>query len=151
MDKRLRAFWLPGLLMGVLSMSLLLVCVRLGVAPLTFFPHWHHPWQFYLPWLAMLPFLGALRAYWSRRAGGRTPMQLAAGLFPAMALTALGIIGLVIDIIVDVGTGRHTIWHSLCGLGYFPVCWNLAPGAALLLGTWLFLEARRGKSSGRLT
>jgi hypothetical protein len=151
MNKRLRAFWLPGLLMGVLSMGLLLVCLRLGFQPLTFFLHWHHPWQFYLPWLAMLPLLGALGAYLSRRLGGGTSMQWAAGLFPAIALTALGIVFLVIDIIVDVGTGHHTIWHSLCGFGYFVVCWNLAPGAALLLGTWLFLEARRGKSSGRLT
>jgi hypothetical protein len=90
MNKRLRAFWLPGLVMGVLSMGLLLVCLRLGFQPLTFFLHWHHPWQFYLPWLAMLPLLGALGAYPVSPRGRRDLNAVGSGAFPSNSTDGFG-------------------------------------------------------------
>lgn len=141
-NTRVRTLWLPGLVLFLASMGLLGLLIWAGVRPLTFFLNWHHPLQFYVPWLVVLPVLGAVGAYWSRRAGGGTRTRLLASVFPVLPLAGMAVVGLLADLIVDVGGGRHSVWHTLCGAGYLVVCWLLVPGAALLLGALPFLERR---------
>jgi len=146
-SERVKTLWLPGLATFFVSMSGVAILLWAGVRPLTFFPHWHHPWQFFLPWLASLPLLGALGAYWSGRAGGKGTTPILAAVFPVIAMSGFGIVALVADLIGDVGGGRHSVWHSLCGFGYFVVCWLLAPGTALLLGAFPVARLRSRKPS----
>jgi len=146
-NNRVSALWLPGLVVLSVSMGLLMVLIRAGLRPLTFCLDWHHPLQFYVPWLLTLPLFGALGAYWSLRAGGGTRRRLLAGVFPVVAMAASFVVLLPIEIIGDVVVGgRHFIWHSFCGFGSFMVSWVLFPGAALLLGALPFLKAQPGNS-----
>ncbi len=70
MNRRTKSLWLPAMasLLGAgLAMALL---QKIGVRPRLV---WNGPVEMglYLPWLAVLPFFGALGAYLSR-AGGRS-------------------------------------------------------------------------------
>lgn len=147
MRERVKSIWIPGSVIFLASMGFLRVLIQFGVRPVTFFTDWHHPWQFYLPWLIVLPAIGALGAYCSRLLGGDRRRQFLAGMFPVVVMACFGLFALVTDLLVDVGFGhRHSVWHSLCGFGYFIVCWVVAPGAALFLGTLLILHNREAKS-----
>jgi hypothetical protein len=83
----------------------------------------------YLPWLATLPFAGALSAMLARRAGARPKQQLTAAAFPALYL--------LIEFFV----------MSLVG-GFFwriPVYWVLIPALLGVLGAWPFLSGGHGR------
>lgn len=147
MNQRSKTVWLPGLVILTGSMVLLRFLINAGVQPLTFFTEWHHPLQFYIPWLLTLPLFGAVGAYWSRRHGGRTKARLLAGMLPALCMLGFGFVALVAGLIVDVGGGRHSIWHLLCGFGWYLLCWTLAPGLGLMLGTLPLLRGRSGTTT----
>ena len=140
MNQRTRRIWLPGFVTLTVSMGLLRVLIGAGLQPLTFFPQWHHPLQFYTSWLIALPIFGALSAAWSQRAGGDAKARLLAAVFPVVSLTCFGLLALAADLIVDVASGRHSIWHTLCGFGSFLLCWVVVPGTALLVGATPFLK-----------
>jgi hypothetical protein len=146
MNNRTKCIWLPGLVMLTVSMGMLRALISAGFRPLTFFPNWHHPLQFYTPWLLALPILGALGASWSQRGGGGRKARVLAATFPAIALAGFGLVALAADLVVDVWGGRHSVWHTLCGLGSFLLCWVLAPGLALLAGATPFLKSRTESS-----
>jgi hypothetical protein len=146
MNQRSRIIWLPGLVMLTASSGLLSILIRSGVEPFTFFLTWHHPLQFYIPWLITLPFLGALGAYAAQRLGGAKRERFLVGIFPAACILAMIIFGFLAELVVDVGSGRHSIWHALCGFGVFVLCWALVPGMALLLGTLPFLRGDSGRA-----
>jgi hypothetical protein len=97
--------------------------------------HSHHPLQLYVPWLLLLPFLGAAAALWSRREGATTRESALAAMFPAIAAFALTLIATPLDILVDVVLKRsHTVEHSLCGTAWLLVSFVIAPGLALAVG-----------------
>lgn len=93
---------------------------------------------FYAPWLASLPFFGALGAYLSARRGGLLGTVLLASVFPVLALTLAFLsmfpIGFVIERVigrpVDFSIVATTILRD--GIG-----WVLVPAAALLAGGFL--------------
>jgi hypothetical protein len=138
MNKRVTQFWFPAFL----SLSLSMVCLALiqifgpnpWMAPVT------HGWRFiapvvlvYIPWLFTLPFIGALGAYISSRAGGRTRATFSATIFPILPYTVFFIIGLPIAMILDDHIARNvTIPMFFIGL----CAWVVFPGAALLAGGW---------------
>ena len=140
MTDRIRAVWLPGLAAVLVAEGSLYLLQQAGVRPLTFFLDWHHPLQFYVSWLLLLPLVGAVAALWSRRAGGTSRQRVLAAAMPALAELGLIIFGTVVDIIGDVGGGRHSIWHTFCGTGSFSVSRMLVPGLALLLGAAPFVS-----------
>jgi hypothetical protein len=134
MQKRVHQLWIPGFLTMALSIVFLVTLQKLG------FNARMVPWRdsdifFYAPWLVSLPFLGALGAYISSRAGGLRRTALLASIFPALALTLTFLlmfpIGFVIERIIGIQVDFRTVAAALLRDG---VDWILIPGAALLAG-----------------
>jgi hypothetical protein len=148
MSRRVRALWLPAVTVTLAAEVALYVVMRSGYRPWTIPLDWyvfhaqHYPLQFYVPWLATLPFIAAAAACWSRRQGG-TPREAAlAALFPAIAALGLIVVSTPLDVLVDVVIRRsHTLEHTFCGTAWGLVSFVLAPGIALALG--LLVAARR--------
>jgi len=146
MTRRVRALWLPALTVTLVAEVTLYLVMRSGYRPWTIPLDWHvfhshHPLQFYVPWLAALPLVGAAAALWSRRQGG-TPREAAvAAMFPAIAAFGLIVLSTPLDVLVDVVIQHsHTLEHTFCGTAWALVSFALAPGLALALG---FLVATR--------
>lgn len=136
MPNRVTQFWIPAFLTLFLSM----VCLALIqiFAPSHWFTPATHGWRFvapvvlvYIPWLFTLPFIGALGAYISNRAGGRARAVFSASIFPIFPYTVFFIIGLPIAMVLDDQVARNlTIPMFFVGL----CAWVIFPGAALLAG-----------------
>lgn len=93
---------------------------------------------FYAPWLASLPFFGALGAYLSARGGGLLGTALLASVFPALALTAVFLLMFPIDFVVERVIGRPVDFGLVAtALLRDGIDWILVPGLALL--AWGFL------------
>lgn len=133
MNHRTKALWFPGTA-TLLAASMLLALIQFaGFRPQLI-------WlggvgmQFYWPWLAGLPILGAMGAYLSRRGQGPIHARLAAGLSPALVmLITMSLIlpwGLAID-----GFSFLRLVHFGIGI----TNWVAIPGGALFLGTLPFL------------
>jgi hypothetical protein len=134
MQKRIHQLWIPGFLTMALSIVFLVTLQKLG------FNARMVSWRdsdilFYAPWLVSLPFLGALGAYISSRAGGSRGTALLASIFPALALTLTFLLMFPIDLIIEPIIGRQVNFGIVAtailrdGIG-----WILVPGAALLVG-----------------
>jgi hypothetical protein len=134
MQKRVHQLWIPGFLTMALSIVFLVTLRKLGFNPRMV------SWRdsdifFFAPWLVSLPFLGALGAYISSRAGGSRGTALLASIFPALALTLTFLLMFPIDMIIEPIIGRRVDFNIVAaallkdGIG-----WILVPGAALLVG-----------------
>lgn len=140
MRPRVRALWVPGMAVTLAAQATLYVVMRSGYRPWTMgldrhVFHSHHPLQFYLPWLAALPFIAAAGAFWSRRRGGTVRQAALAGLFPALGAFGLVLAATPLDILVDgVILRSHTLEHTFCGTAWALVSFSLAPGIALAVG-----------------
>jgi len=151
MQKRVHQLWIPGLLTMALSTVFLMTLQKYGFQGRTV------SWRgsnihLYLPWLLSLPFLGALSAYISLRAGGSRGTVLLASIFPALAFTAAFLLMFPIGVLIELVIGRHSDFSIVAavllrdGIG-----WILVPGAALLAGGLLFHLLFGGRSSSRDT
>jgi len=151
MSSRVRAVLIPGLVAVIVAEVSLYLVQRLGVRPLTLLLEWHHPLQFYIPWLLGLPLVGALAAFWSHGQGGTPRQVLMAAMMPALGeLVFMVLIVTPPDILGDVVIGRHhSIWHSLCGTGSFAISRVLVPGVALFIGG-ILVALRREPASVQL-
>src|SRR5437016_9616469 len=147
MPKRVTQFWLPAFLTLLLSMVLLTVIEVFGP----------HPWitpvsggrlrmtpvaVVYVSWLLLLPLIGALGAYMSRRAGGSARTVFLSIVFPILPYLAFFLIGLPVALILDDHVAHNiTIPALLVGLS----AWVIFPAAALLAGGWPvhFFASRR--------
>ena len=141
MTRRVRALWLPAVAMTLVAEAALSMVMCSEYRPWTVFLDWyvfhaqHHPLQFYVPWLAVLPFIAAAGALWSRRQGGTSREAALVAMFPAFAALWLTILATPIDLLVDVVLEhKHSPAHSFCGTAWLLVSFVLAPGAALALG-----------------
>ena len=135
MRKRARQLWIPGFLTFMLSTFFLMTLPKIfGVHPRivesgpgTIFV--------YVPWLAALPFIGALGAYLSSRAGAARTIVLLASVFPVLALPAALLlmlpIGLVVKWIIGMPVDFSFVATAILREG---ISWILIPGAALLAG-----------------
>lgn len=86
MKKRVQQLWIPGFLTLVLSVVLDQVFYRFGFRS-RIIGSGTGAIFLYVPWLMALPFVGALGAYVSSRAGGSRGTAVLAGVFPMAALT----------------------------------------------------------------
>jgi hypothetical protein len=134
MQKRMRQLWIPGFLTLILSMLFLTAIYRLGLRGRLVWSG-SNAILLYTPWLAGLPFIGALGAYVSSRAGGSRAAVLFVSVFPALALTGAFLLMFPIGLAIQGVTGSQGDFSVVAtvllkdGIG-----WILAPGAALLAG-----------------
>ena len=134
MQKRLRQLWIPGFLSLILCLLFQAALQRLGLPPRIV---WSGPSApiLYMPWLAALPFFGALAAYVSSRAGGSRATVLFVSVFPALALTFAFLFMFPFSMTIQLIAGRPVDFSRVAtvllkdGIG-----WILVPGVALLAG-----------------
>ena len=143
MNYRVKTLWLPGACTIALSGVLLrLLQIASAPAPHVFWLRQGMPLVIYWQWLLCLPLIGALGAYWSRRAGGKLLERALAVSFPV-----LGMMGLPTLILPFVLIFRWIGHHNalLVPSAMLLLVWVVLPEAALLLGGLPFL---RGYAAG---
>jgi hypothetical protein len=141
MNYRTKALWLPAL--GALTLSNGLLAIIQIFGPLTHF-YWLNPYMgmrpfymFLVPWLSLQPVVGAVAAFWSRRAGGAVRHQLIAALAPAIAQLGVFVLILPFSIMLDKHVANHV---RLSAFLLMTVIWVLLPALPLLLGAAPFLR-----------
>ena len=148
MQKRVHRLWIPGFLTLTLSMIFVITLQKLGFQP-RIVESGPNLILFYAPWLAALPFFGAVGAYLSARRGGLLGTLLLVSVFPALALTTAFLLMFPIGFVIEWIIGRPVDFSIVAtailrdGIG-----WILVPGAALLAGGFLvhLLFSRRSWS-----
>jgi hypothetical protein len=153
-NKRVSQFWFPALVTLFLSMVLLMVIQLVGPDPAAPDPliagssHWRLIAPIavvYVSWLLTLPFIGALGAWLSKRAGGSFKTIFSAMAFPVFPFLTFFVIGLPIALILDDHVAHNiTIPAFLVGAS----AWIVFPAIALVSGGLpvYFLFSRSGSS-----
>ena len=136
MNYRVRTLWLPGAFTLVLS-GILLRLLQIPSAPS---PHifWAQSGLVvYWRWLACLPVVGALGAYWSRHVGGRLLERALAVSLPAMGMVCLPLLMFPFVLVYDL-----IRFHSFpfVPMAVLLLGWGVLPEAALLAGGLPFLR-----------
>jgi hypothetical protein len=134
MSDRIRQLWIPGLVTLLLANVALTVMQRLHVEPLLVGVGKYWTLCVYLPWLLILPMVGAIGGYLARRAQGRGwHVYLAAG-FPALVIGGLFLLILPLVLVFDRDVASHIEPSGmLAGL----TSWVVLPGMALAAGVAL--------------
>lgn len=151
-NQRVLQFWFPACLSLFLAQAGLMLIQTLGPAaysrPAAIGPRIMPPAAVYAAWLITLPFIGALAAYLSRRAGGRASSSFWAITFPVFPFLAFLAIGLPLAIALDDHVARGvSLPLFLVGLSG----WVGFPAAALLAGEYRFNTSSRGSDARRIT
>ncbi len=130
-SNRVRQFWLPGF--ATLFLSTILLAVTEIYGPKPWIMSWGHPpvALIYIPWLFCLPFVGAVGAYLSYRAGGSGRTIFLSTIFSALPFLASIVVVLPVSLIFD-----HFIAHNIAPMALVMALlgWVLIPVAALLAG-----------------
>jgi hypothetical protein len=147
MNYRTKVLWLPALCALTLS-NVMLALMQIFGPPAHFY--WFYAGKdletfcaFISPWLISQPVVGAVAAYWSRRAGGAVRHQLLAALAPAIAMLGLFLLILPFAMIVDKHVPRHI---KLTGFVVLTATWVLLPALPLLIGAAPFLRKPQPQS-----
>lgn len=153
MTPRTSRLWLPGLVTLLVAMIMLPILEWLGLNPQFFFLRRPHGQEYVFPvytvWLMLLPFVGALGAYLSSRAGGTRPAIITSGIFPALAIFVVLLLVLpylgflehrleanarfVFDNLINEPFGRLGVVAG----------WVLVPGVSLMIGVQAYLLISR--------
>ena len=141
MNDRTKAFWLPGLLSLVGSIVFFAIFDAAGLHPYRagdFSSSVNHfRVTIFLPWLCVLPFLGAASAYFSRRAGSGRTLRVVAALLPVLGFLT----GFVVAIpLVFAVNGMLGINATLPAIAAGVLSMVVIPGVGLLLGVVPFLR-----------
>lgn len=141
MNDRTRGFWLPGLLSLVGSMVFFAIFEIAGLRPYVAGNFGsavnHFAVNIFLPWLCVLPFLGAASAYLSRRAGRGRTLRVVAALLPVLGFLTGFVVAIPVVFAVNGMPGINAILPAVSA-GMLSMV--VAPGAALLLGIAPFLR-----------
>ncbi len=142
MNDRTKGFWLPGLLSLVGTVVFFAIFETAGLHPYRvgdFSSSMNHfGVTIFLPWLCVLPFLGAASAYFSRRAGSGRTLRVVAGLLPVLGFLT-GFV-LVVPLVFAVN-GMPGIKAIVPAIAAGVLTMVVIPGAALFLGIAPFLQA----------
>jgi hypothetical protein len=145
MNARVKCVWLPGLLTFFISMALLEVAQKFGPQPMVL--HLDHPpvLMFYTRWLLILPLVGVLGAYLSKRGGGSLGATILASIFPVLPFATVFLIAIPVGL-----SSEHAVPHTIVAAAFYEAMlgWVLAPAVALLIGGLLvhFAFSRRSQS-----
>jgi hypothetical protein len=104
----------------------------------------------YVSWLLTLPFIGAMGAYLSNRAGGSPRAVFSSVLFPVLPYLAFFVVGLPLILILDDRVAHNIMIPALfVGLS----AWIIFPAVALLAGGLAvqFFVSRRLDSRGTMS
>ena len=145
MIERMKRFWFPSVAILFASAAFLAAIQAAGVRPY-FMMKGELPLVIYLPWLVVLPFLGAGGAYWARCQRGGQTVAGAIELLPVLkffgSFVAVFVVSLLVALPVCVALGALTpnakFFIVLAGA---ILSWVIIPGATLLLGTLPFLRS----------
>ncbi|HEV2314167.1 MAG TPA: hypothetical protein VGR94_02595, partial [Candidatus Acidoferrales bacterium] len=141
----IKRFWFPSVAILFASVAILAAIQAAGLRP-HFMMKGELPLVIYLPWLVVLPFLGAGGAYWARCQRGGQTVAAAIELFPALKLFGSFVVVFVVSLLVAlpicVALGALTpdaeFFIVLAGA---ILSWVVIPGASLLLGVLPFLRS----------
>lgn len=158
MNYRTKVLWLPALGSLTLSSVLLATLQFFGLVPrfywlsksMTAGPYF----TIYIPWLVVLPIVGAAVALWSQRAGGRTVHRLLAALAPAIGVLGTFLLIPLLSLSIYMFLRLFRIWHGpspyadmhafqgslWIGTGAILGSWVLFPAVGLLIGAAPFLR-----------
>jgi len=139
MNYRVKTLWLPGACTIALSgIVLRLLQIPSAPAPHVFWLRQGLPLIVYWQWFVCLPLVGAVGAYWSRRAGGKLLERALAVSFPV-----LGPMGLPMLILPFILIFRWLVHRDalLVPSALLLLIWVVLPEAALLLGALPFFRA----------
>jgi hypothetical protein len=158
MNARLGRFWLPSFVSLAASAITLVLFSFLGLGPGPFSSRpGHSIWwghlvngiisgphvlNEYTAWLMALPFIGALGAGLSRRAGGTVREIVISGVFPALAW--LTIVLVVLLFAASLGQGLDVVIAPVRPAGLILLL-VLIPGASLLLGVLAYSDVTKGR------
>jgi hypothetical protein len=153
MTPRTSRLLLPSLATLLLAMIMLPILERMGLNPHFLFLHGprgqEHAFPVYTVWLMLLPFVGALGAYLSSRAGGKRSAAVISGIFPALAFFVVLLFVLPFSGILEHGLepNARSVFDNLLGepFGRLGVVagWVLVPGVSLLIGVQAYLLISR--------
>ncbi len=149
MTNRVRQFWLPGLVTFVLSGGALGLLEKFGPRPWIVTLRGVLPvGLLYIPWLLLLPLIGALGAYLSHRAGGSRRAVFSSIVFPVLPILISILLVLPVSLFSD-----HFMAHMIGPMSLVMALlgWVLVPGAALLVGGLLTQLLFSARSSSRHT
>jgi hypothetical protein len=134
MRDRVMRIWIPGLVTLVFSSAVLAVMQWAGVKPVI--SHAGEPRQFflYIPWLILLPPIGALAGYLSRRANGEGWRVYFAASLPAIGVGTFFVLLFPLTFVIDPQVPMSIKGPAIvAGM----LNWVVLPGAALSLGVAL--------------
>ena len=136
MDVHVKKVWLPGAASCLLFLGFFYVLILLPFdkSRFTFIS---------VPYL-VLPFVGALGAYLSRRLMGSVVERILSALFPVFALVAVFAVRIVYGLFFE-GV-PYTLPHFLAGLTVTLV-FVIVGGLLLVLGAWPFCRPHPGEKS----
>jgi len=145
MNYRVKTLWLPG----AFTLALSGIVLRLFQIPSAPSPHvfWAQTGLVvYWRWLACLPVIGALGAFWSRHVGGRLMERTLAVSLPALGMVCLPLLMFPIVLIYDL-----IRFHSFpfVAMAVLLLGWGVLPEAALLVGALPFLKRDASAQPGQ--
>ena len=134
MQERVWQIWIPSLVTLVSSTVVLSGLIGTGTRPIIWHPEEPRGVILYIPWLLLLPLIGAVGGYLSRRAQGSGWRVYVAGLFPALAM---GLVLVLIFPFVFVINPQVAPQFKFTSLMAMVVSWVVLPGIALCIGVAL--------------
>ena len=138
MDLHVNKVWLPGAASCLLFFGLYFMFSLLPVYT-NFYSTHRFPFTS-IPYLAVMPFVGALGAYLSRRMKGSVVERILSALFPVFTFAALFAVRIVYGLFFE--GEPYTLPHFLAGLSLTLIV-IIVGGLFLVLGAWPF--CRNGK------
>jgi hypothetical protein len=145
MNDRVKQIWIPSVTTLFVGWAALGLIIWSGIQPLT--GDWWHTGQtgailyVHWPWLMILPFVGAVGAYMSRRAEGSGWRVYVSGAFPVLGTAVVFAVTFPFAFLVDV---RVVPFFKVTSLLAGMISWVVLPGIALCIG--IALEGLRRQS-----